>query len=200
MNKEKMMKIAKGLSIFAKIISILLMVAMIMIAVGAIIVAVVDVSSFVNYETSISVGNVTIELAEAVAKNFTLNKPQLLITLLLAFLTVALIWYELKVAREILEPMKEGNPFTTSIAPKIRTLARIELFGNLFLLLVSNITNHFLNYDLAIMDLFKEGVVKNVSVNQSFSLNFLIIAFILYLLSYVFEYGEELQKESDETL
>ena len=48
--------------------------------------------------------------------------------------------------------------------------------------------------------LFKEGVVKNIMIRYNFSLTPLFVGGILFLLSYVFEYGEELQQLSDETL
>ncbi|MBQ1378420.1 MAG: hypothetical protein IIY76_00260, partial [Erysipelotrichaceae bacterium] len=48
--------------------------------------------------------------------------------------------------------------------------------------------------------LFKEGVVKNIMIRYNFSMTPLFVGGILFLLSYVFEYGEELQQLSDETL
>lgn len=204
MNKEKMMKVAKGLSIFAKVIQILLTIALVAIAVSIVLISVINPdsissnSSFV--EKTLELGNVVIKIAEPYARDFTINKPVLLGTLLVSFIGVGLTWFELKVARDILEPMKEGNPFETSIGKKIRVLARIELFAGLALMITEWVTSYFVNYESEIMNLFKEGVVESVTVNNSFSLNFVIIAFILYLVSYVFEYGEQLQIESDETL
>ena len=48
--------------------------------------------------------------------------------------------------------------------------------------------------------LLNPDAVASYSYNWSFSLWFVIIALILFFLSYVFRYGEALQKESDETL
>ena len=96
--------------------------------------------------------------------------------------------------------MKEGNPFTVSVSSKIKRLAQIQLFGGLAATILKAIgeSASILNFNL--MDLFNLNVVERVSINYSFDLNFLFIAFIFYLLSYVFQYGEELQQLSDETL
>ena len=48
--------------------------------------------------------------------------------------------------------------------------------------------------------LFREGVIDHITVTHTFSLNVVWIALFLYLLSYIFAYGEELQRQSDETL
>ena len=203
MNKEKMMKIAKGLSIFAKVIQIIVLVGLIAIGVSGLIVLFTNfdnLNQFAGVESSVEIGNVTIQLAEGVVNTFKLDKTAILLTLLLSFVSAAIIWYQLKIARDILEPMKEGNPFETSVSKKIKLMARVELFGGLILSILPAIINSLISFDSIIMDLFKEGVVKDITVTNSFSLNFIVTAFILYLVSYIFEYGEQLQIESDETL
>ena len=42
--------------------------------------------------------------------------------------------------------------------------------------------------------------ITKVTFNYSFDFSFLLIAAVLYLLSLVFSYGQELQQLSDETL
>jgi hypothetical protein len=48
--------------------------------------------------------------------------------------------------------------------------------------------------------LLNPEVVNGYSYNGTFDCSFLVGAVILFLLSYIFRYGEELQRESDETL
>jgi hypothetical protein len=43
-------------------------------------------------------------------------------------------------------------------------------------------------------------MVKSVHVNVHLELGFILLAMALFLMSYIFRYGEELQRESDETL
>ena len=53
-------------------------------------------------------------------------------------------------------------------------------------------------YDLD--KLMNPEIVSDMTFDYSFNLWFVITALIIFCLSYVFRYGESLQKESDETL
>nr|MCR5372345.1 hypothetical protein [Solobacterium sp.] len=48
--------------------------------------------------------------------------------------------------------------------------------------------------------IFNMDLVTGWTYHASFDLSFIAVAFVLFLLSYVFSYGEELQREADETL
>ena len=47
---------------------------------------------------------------------------------------------------------------------------------------------------------FLSDKITGVSVTYSCDLSFLIYALVLFLMSFIFQYGSELQKLSDETL
>ena len=49
-------------------------------------------------------------------------------------------------------------------------------------------------------ELFLSDKITGVSVTYSCDLSFLIYALVLFLMSFIFQYGSELQKLSDETL
>ena len=63
----------------------------------------------------------------------------------------------------------------------------MELTGN-------TLTGYNLN------ELFLSDKITGVSVTYSCDLSFLIYALVLFLMSFIFKYGSELQKLSDETL
>jgi len=63
----------------------------------------------------------------------------------------------------------------------------VELTGN-------TLTGYNLN------ELFLSDKITGVSVTYSCDLSFLIYALVLFLMSFIFQYGSELQKLSDETL
>ena len=63
----------------------------------------------------------------------------------------------------------------------------MELTGN-------TLTGYNLN------ELFLSDEITGVSVTYSCDLSFLIYALVLFLMSFIFQYGSELQKLSDETL
>lgn len=108
--------------------------------------------------------------------------------------------YGIHVLRYILRPMKEGQPFENGISLKLRKLALVSLVGGAvhqILVLVYN------NYKISAFDmkaLFNSDLLLDYSHMYNINITFLIMAIILYILSYVFKYGEALQKESDETL
>ena len=58
--------------------------------------------------------------------------------------------------------------------------------------------NTLTGYNL--IELFLSDKITGVSVTYSCDLSFLIYALVLFLMSFIFQYGSELQKLSDETL
>lgn len=127
-------------------------------------------------------------------------KMSIIVGLIIAIITCAVAWLCLRKIREILSPMKEGRPFEEGISKKIRQLALIILVGGGIAEVGGAIAQVFAikAYDLA--TLFNNASIDYTTYNYNFSLWFVVVALILFFLSYVFHYGEELQRESDETL
>jgi len=102
--------------------------------------------------------------------------------------------------REILRPMTEGKPFDAVIGTNLKKLARLSI--NLGILInIIRLTEQIMTvfvYNLPGL-LVSEKIIHVGGMFQV-DLTFLIYWAILLLLSYVFRYGEELQKLSDETL
>lgn len=105
-----------------------------------------------------------------------------------------------KAIREILAPMKNGEPFHNTISVNLGKLARYTCFLGIGLNLLDTINKILVikAYDLHILLLSEK--IPHLDFHFSFDLTFLLIAGILLLLSYIFRYGEELQQLSDETL
>ena len=55
---------------------------------------------------------------------------------------------------------------------------------------------HYFNIDA----LSAVGEIRSVTVSYTFDISFVIVFFLLLLVSYIFRYGAELQQLSDETL
>ncbi len=199
MNKEKMMKTAKGLYTAAGIGQGFMIAGMIVVVLAAVMVF-AGLEDFAVSSTSVEIGDLTVYLTEEYAGKFEMSSSKLLVLLATALVTIAVVWYGLKIAKDILRPMREGNPFTVSVSKKIRSLARLELIGGILTIVLQSISSCQMASDLDVLALFREGVVDHIRITSSFDVNFIFIAFILYLLSYVFKYGEELQQLSDETL
>ena len=113
---------------------------------------------------------------------------------------IAVVCYAIRIIRRILAPMTQGNPFHPTVGKEIRRLA----FASLIIGVIQNIMSavETLNM-LRVFDLntlFQNSQIQSVTANFRFDLGFLVVFFVLLLMSHIFTYGEELQKLSDETL
>ena len=150
--------------------------------------------------TSFEVGFLELEIAEAFAPSKWLVLGQLAFTLLVA----CRLFYDSRrgigYIREILQPMIEEKPFDSIVSTNLKKLAKLSIvIGILFnvITLAEQIVVVFL-YDLP--GLLISEKITHVSGMFDIDLSFLIYWAILMLLSYVFQYGEDLQQLSDETL
>lgn len=104
-------------------------------------------------------------------------------------------------ARKLLAPMKEGeSPFTAGTHKNMAVLGWVVLAGGLLTSFAKQIA---MNLTLGMVDLsqfFNTELVESVSVDYTLNLSPVIAALVIFLLAWIFKYGEDLQKESDETL
>lgn len=149
--------------------------------------------------TSIWLDTIKLQLNQSIPISGTL-KSAVSVILLLAVMGCGVIAYGLQLLRNIIAPMKEGNPFSNAVSCNLRRLGWLIVIGSVVYSVISAISLHFISglYDLT--SLFKEGSVEGIMVNYRYNAAFLIVAALLFLLSYIFRYGEELQRQSDETL
>lgn len=149
--------------------------------------------------TLIWLDTVKLQLNRSVPVSGTL-KSAVSVILLLAITGCGVIAYGLQLLRNILAPMKDGNPFNNAVSLNLRKLGWLTVIGSVVYSVISAVSLHFISglYDLT--SLFKEGSVDGITVNYHYNIAFLIVAALLFLLSHIFRYGEELQRQSDETL
>ena len=99
--------------------------------------------------------------------------------------------YGLHIFRRILRPMKEGQPFAESVSADMRRLGWLVLIaGGVLSVVIGQLSRQIITTP---NDTF---VVETHQID----LSFLAVSAILFLFSYIFRYGEELQRLSDETL
>ena len=102
--------------------------------------------------------------------------------------------------RDILQPMTQGEPFHNTISANLKKLAK----NSIILCILENFIEiattcmYVWGFDLA--NLILSDKITHVTFLTTFDMTFLIVAAVLYLLSYIFRYGEQLQQLSDETL
>ncbi len=150
---------------------------------------------------SISLGPLKLMLKD----DFTLLNPstwKISTAIGLVFGTVALavVVYAIRLIRKVLEPMKEGRPFHTGVSNMIKKLAWVALLGGAVVRVSQTAAEIAEIKACEFTVLFNENVFTDYSFNYMIDINFIVTACVLFFLSYVFRYGEELQRESDETL
>lgn len=205
---DKLMKTSKKLDTFFKVLQKIIKITMI---VAVCVVVVLTVANFVNPDAviaegyySIDVGSVTINLTEGYStedNNMVLS--YVWIVMGLAAAAGVAVYYALGQVRKILQPMTEGNPFHPTVSTNIRKIAYVSIV----LGVIANVVSFLQSFGavamiekIKLLDYVKEGTIQSITANSQIDLTFLVVFFILLLVSYIFRYGEELQQQVDETL
>ena len=199
---EKLKKIAKTLDSVAKLIFYINMGAAILLLVMWIIIfgeVMKDQNALREYYTLI-LGSVEVGIAPEYAPSTTYTNTRFFAGTLLVFVITFFVLYAVKVARKILKPMKEGLPFDESISKNLKNLGILTLIGGGIWSITKVIVDTTTFNAYQINELFRPEMITNVELTVSLDTTFLVIAAVIFLLSYIFQYGTELQKLSDETL
>lgn len=106
-----------------------------------------------------------------------------------------------KKLKEILHPIKSGEPFMSNVGKNIGKLGNITcVFGVCSIITqiisVIAVTVFVANNE----NIFKNDYILSYAFEWKSDLTWIIVSLVLYLIAYVFEYGRELQELSDETL
>ena len=110
------------------------------------------------------------------------------------------IRYGLKVLRRILAPMKEGRPFDGEVPAGLRKLAWICLAGGGLIQVLGIVERTLLTIALPMDVIFSSPAIESVEYVYMFDFGFVWMFVVMILLARIFEYGQKLQQESDETL
>lgn len=181
------LNILKGIALIWFIITILLAVFMFF----------VDINS-------IPLDSLRIDIIDLTLKNdLFINKEMIAKILPVGLLLLGMLFFVgykmIKIVESICKTALE-KPFDISIANSLVRLSKYILVGglitNLIIIFRFIILTKPYNYNL----LFNENYVSDIQFKYQFNLTFLIDTALVYLLSYVFRYGKELQDLSDETL
>lgn len=194
---EKLSKTAKTLDTIMKVVFWLLIVM------SGILTVYYSVRWFVlgEFYNPVDLGNVTISfLPEYQPEGGVLNALLGICTLAIWVVGAVGVCFMIKITRSILKPMIEGVPFSNSVSADFKKLGIIVLVFGIIgqaAALVCNILT-FASYDME--KAFNFNVLENVDFMYNFDVGFIFTALVLFLLSFIFRYGAELQKLSDETL
>ncbi|MBE6936352.1 MAG: DUF2975 domain-containing protein [Ruminococcaceae bacterium] len=204
MSIKKLSVTAKRLDTFFRILQKFLIVCLIAVPSALLVLTIATViRPGITIGTNLNVidfGNISITLAEAYTPE---NNKILFYSWIISVLAACgslIVYLGLRCIRRILAPMIEGKPFHQDISRELRKLS----FLSLALGILQNITSAAATftglYAFNLHRLLESGVIQSVNTNLQIDLTFLIAFFLLLLMSYIFSYGAELQKLSDETL
>ena len=156
--------------------------------------------SFVNLgDQVIDLGNLRLELSRAIEPTGSIRLIACA-ELVAALISLGLGAAGLHLLYNIFSPMAEARPFDESVAVNLKKLAWLSLVAVVAYLMLGGVAAMLEMRLYDINQLFAPDLVKSVTIEGSANLSMLLIPAVLFLLSYVFKYGEELQRQSDETL
>ena len=208
MEMEKLKKTAVVIDTILKVVFIIIIAAMIILLVSDIAMLAVGPMNIENGDITyrIRIGGINIHLADGVdseLNNFAFNGYQFVKSFLMAsaggFVGMAVVIVGIKMLREIIAPMKVGGPFVEGISLKMRNFGIFVLIagviGGAVQFAMSMVVQEIYNSVMV-----QEYITRDVMVENAIDGSFIVFALFIFLLSYIFKYGEELQKQSDETL
>lgn len=205
---DKLMKTAKRLDTFFKVLQKIIKITMIVVVC---VLGVLTIANIVNPDViiangfySVDIGPITIKLTESYSpEDNNMVLAYAWIGIGLAAIAVVAVYYAFGQVRKILQPMSEGNPFHPTVSMNIRKVAYVSVI----LGIVANVASYIETFNairmidsLNLLEYVKEGTIQSITANFNMDLTFLVVFFCLFLMSYIFRYGEELQQQVDETL
>ncbi len=201
MNSAKFMKTSTVIDRILKILQGFMVAGVIVCAVFIPLTAILG-EKIVADASTLTLGEVTLKLTGDMRQYLNLAglRTSIIVVLLSGIVGCAAGWLCLRKLRQILVPMKEGRPFEEGTSARIRELALLVLVGGGIAEIGRAVGSVFEIKAYDIPALIAHPAVEDVTFNVSVRLWFLVVALILFFLSWVFRYGEELQRESDETL
>lgn len=197
---NKMKKLANTLDIFAKVAGNICRVMAIVMLVFLILTAVFGEKMFADGSLSVDLDFVKLYLTD---------EYQAVTGPLIAFACVGLatvggmcyvIYHVCRILRQILAPMKEGRPFDANVPADLRKIAWLTLGSGAVIQAVSVIERMLTTRMYPMDKVFAAEAVAKVEYTYTWDMGFVLVFAVIMFLSYIFDYGQKLQRESDETL
>lgn len=200
---EKLQKTAKGLDTLFKIAYRLSIIGIVFGCVMMVIMWILylgDPDIVDLMRTDLDFGGIRFRLADSVLPARDFGFWFLILGSVVSIAGLPVFCLMIRSVRGILAPIREGRPFDESIVHHLKMLGWMVIANGIIGIAGSLILsgNMLPGYDLA--ELFLSDKITEVTTYQNFDLTFIIYALILFLLSYIFQYGAQLQQLSDETL
>ena len=204
MTDIKMNKTAKILDTFVKIFQIVAMIGIVASLVAAVVMGVclmldIPTEQLADVNSTITLDNMTLTLSEdfpiSLEKTFVVGIG----TMCVMAVYMGILYYFFKILRSIFAPMKEGKPFHDSVSLNLKKLG----YGGIAMFVMEAVTSlvvGFLTMTVYPIQEMFGSAVTHIEYSVDVNMAYLFLAAICFLLSYIFNYGTQLQQLSDETL
>ena len=200
MNNNKMPRVAKNLDIFANVGGKITAGAGVVWVLVAFFSLVFGAKMFTAGDTTLNLDFIKFHLNNNSYVNTEFMKFYVFEAALGSGIICFIVYYVSKLLREILAPMKTGRPFENGIAENLKKVGWVIMIGGFFSELVAVIARILLINVYSIDKLFFSEAIAKTEFVFTINLNFVLVACVIFFLSYIFTYGQVLQQESDETL
>lgn len=200
MKNQKLINAAKNWDTIVKFFGTFMKVMGIICSVLALLVLVLVKKTYELSSISLDLDFMKLYLTEEYQTFNGLMKIHTIIVLLVGSLIGFALYYASKLLRNILNSMKEGRPFEANIPANLKKLAWTVLIVGAITQIAGIIERIILVKAYPIEQFFSSSAIAKIEYSYAIDFNFVFLASILLFLSHIFAYGQELQKESDETL
>lgn len=194
---DKLKKIAKGLDVF---FNVTYWCAMIWLAFGGCLALSILVRGTLLQPPE-AVGRVLLDYcgisftgSVMPALNYT---PAFVVLATLGVAATVIYLYGIKEIRKMLSPMKQGRPFDTAVSKSLAQLGWLALIYGAAEIIFMAFSQRMV---LRALTAAASGTGAIIGRENIYSVTFIIVAALLFLFSYIFRYGETLQRQADETL
>jgi len=196
---------AKTMDTVFNVLEILAKIAFVAIIVGLVIIAVafafdLDPDMIGTGYGSIKVGSLELQLADDAIPDKKLILLQVAIEMAASLFVAFIIIRFIRCIRSILKPMMDGTPFFEGVGRKLKTLAIYSFILGAAVNVVQIVSTAMMVVGFDLENLLISDKITHITINATLDATFLLTGALLLLLSYIFQYGQQLQQLSDETL
>ena len=200
MSEKKMISAAKSFDIIAKVCKGIFEAVGIICGIFAVLVLFFGEKVFEIGSFTLAMAYIKLHLSDNIQPSADLIETFIIILMAALGVIFFMVSYGIKQFRNILAPMKEGRPFEANVAQKLRNIAWTTLAGGGVLTITSFVESLILTKAYPMEQIFSSPAIETVEFIYMMDFNFVFVFCAIMFLSYIFDYGQKLQRESDETL
>lgn len=197
---QKLSRTAKRLDLFFRILFWLLIVFAIIASLAALAPLVLHRPAPSGKSVSLDLDFIKLHLSQPTQEAAMAQQKATLGAMVLMIAGSGIGAYCIKLIRNILKPMITQQPFHESVAINLKKLGWVSLISGMVMNCCEILTQNLIIRGFNLAEILTSDLVSKITYNYSFDFTFILVAAGLFLLSYIFRYGAQLQQLSDETL